>query len=287
MSDLKAAAEALILRSLQITAACNLSEAETEKIFSPKNIHLTTNLCLAFMEAVANIPSAAALCKYQGLFNEMESSIMTANAALAQRTHEDLRIIKSICSSEKTLFHLLRKGDALILIFAVGGQKFKSVVRTILNTIFTQIHYQLTFNRSPQPDCIKKALRLYMNPLASLVAEKIKPILAESGEKLEASLAHEMKTLSRDLRRSYRNATDSIISITGPRTDGKCQQIEAAVVFAAKQKRPMKLHDICLKSFFETAGGYKSAHSVESWCRDNEDRFWRYVNEVRLELKSE
>lgn len=276
MNRIENAARAIVARCAEITDACDAGCAA--RVFSSEGIRTTCDLCLDFMTAVGEVASADELRAERALFLELEDAVMRANLALAERTQENPNVVATIRMCEETLFRLLGEGDATVLVLAGLGRRFKPIVRQALHAFFTDIRRQL--EASGDVKGLGKLAQALASPLTTMLITKIKPILTETGKKLEDAVKHELRTTRQKLLYAYKHPEQTTYGCHHPVAE-KDKFVQRLIRSLAVPGVTFSIHAACVSIFGKD---HAKTHSwLYDWCNDHKKEIENEVDYRRRE----
>ena len=150
-AEITRAADAITTRCDEIVTACEDCPDELSEIFSRKGIHLSIDICMGFVAAIARTaipedlrPSAAAI-------RRLREHAMPANHALAELTAANPHIISAAIQCEALIFDLISEGNPIILTLARIADRFSLLTRLCLRAAFSEIGHHILTNTRDKP----------------------------------------------------------------------------------------------------------------------------------------
>lgn len=147
----------IIRRSDQIVALAETPDAELSRIFSGKEIRVTSGICCELALAVADSESVVDLAANRENFERMRGHVMAANEALAERTTVNPQTMSAIMNAEDTLINLLVAADPTVRLMAGFAKKYLGVVKSTLTAFFTDLRKTVAGFAKPGKDGQEKA----------------------------------------------------------------------------------------------------------------------------------
>jgi len=249
---LSEAIQAILGREDQIIEA--LEAGRGSEIFSDREILETNRICIDFMLAVArSTPDGLRAVREE--IERLRDRTLDTDRLIASHTHENTKTVGGVIDSQTALFDTMLNHPKATVILAGFGERFQIVVRSVLFAAFTDIRHQLESDEGKLTGIVKA---------------------------LTNSVTKVLRRQARDLRKEYRQSADSVVVVTGPRSEAKRQQVLNAALCLAKAKRKISILAACERSFVKLQGGYATSRTLFGWCHDNEAKFLSYVTELEL-----
>lgn len=157
LKQFRKATHAVIERTLEIGKAARSSAEEAAKLFSEREIHTTNEICIAFLEAVADLPSIKCLKDEKKLIEQLRDTVHETNDSLSILTGANPRILNTISDFERLVLNALLCCDPTLRIVAKFAKFQKLLVRTALSTFFSGLRKLLELHTDASPSCGYKA----------------------------------------------------------------------------------------------------------------------------------
>ena len=135
----------LIARSDEIAACASHDGAKLCNLFVPREARKTVDLCLAFIAALAEASSMAAVVASHPALEALADRVKLANDAIASALPTNCRsLITCISSGEQFVFNLLLRGDSTALRLAKLARPLSVPLRQLFLLCSQKLHEQLT-----------------------------------------------------------------------------------------------------------------------------------------------
>lgn len=275
---LSAAMAALAARSDEI-AACALEAASPlSDRFSKKENARTTDLSVAFMEAVAGTESTDDLVALRPEIARLQEHVTRANEAVAEHVRENPLVLTGFVNALATLFRLLLDADPTIRVAAGFGTEHKGVVRSVMTAFLTDLRQQLEASEGRRASRLARGTAALVNGLGTLINREVANTFAQYAEETRK----ELRTTRKEIIRAYQAGPESVETLSGPRSEEKRAQVRRVIVHLASSRTSVSIADACRATFAAVPGGYATAHELYVWCHRNEAKILRMVDELRL-----
>ncbi len=272
------AIEAIVARSDAIAALAVDAEKQLSAAFSKKeNVH-TTEISIAFMEAVAGTSSIDDIRALKPEIVRLRDQVLASTEAVADRVRDNPLVLSGFVNGLQTLFRLLLDADPTIRVVAGFAAEHKSVVRSVFMAFLTDLRHQLVLSEGVRGNRLAEGAESLVNGLGTLLSRRMTSTL----ERYAETTRKEMRSTKKELLRAYQSGGESVETLSGPRSEEKREQVRKVILHIASSKTPVMISDACNATFRPVKGGYSSAHELYVWCHRNEAKILRMVDELRL-----
>ena len=139
------AVDKLIARSDEIADSARPRGAQLCNLFDPREVRKTAELCLAFIAALAEASSMAAVLASAPALEALADHAQRANDAIASALPKNCRsLITCISSGEQFVLKLLLRGDSTALRLAKLARPLSVPLRQLILLCSQKLHEQLT-----------------------------------------------------------------------------------------------------------------------------------------------
>lgn len=139
LKQFRKATHAVMKRTMEIGEAARNSAEEAAKLFSEREIHTTNEICIAFLEAVADLPSIKCLKDEKKLIEQLRDTVLETNDSLSILTRGNPRILNMISDFERTALDNLLTCNPMIKIAAGLAKCQRHLVQAALSTHFSSL----------------------------------------------------------------------------------------------------------------------------------------------------
>ena len=273
------AIDALVARSDAIAALAMESGKTLSSAFSKKENVYTTDLSIAFMEAVAATASIDDIRALAPKIECLRDHVLASNEVVADRICDNPLVLSGFVNGLQTLFRLLLDADPTIRVVAGFASEHKGVVRSILMAFLTDLRHQLESSEGVRPNRLAEGAESIVNGLGTLLSRRMTSTLEQYAE----TTRKEMRSTKKELLRAYQSSAESVETLSGPRSEEKRDQVRQVIFHIASSACPVTIADACKATFRFVEGGYSTVHELYVWCHRNEAKILRMVDELRLE----
>ena len=135
----------MIVRCDEIAACAQDRNKKACNIFTPNESRKTAQLCLAFVAALAEASSMAAVVASAPALEALADHAQAANDAIASALPKNCRcLITCVASGEQFILNLLLRGDSTALALAKIAHHMALPLRQIFLLCSQKLHEQLT-----------------------------------------------------------------------------------------------------------------------------------------------
>lgn len=273
------AIDALVARSDAIASLAMDAGKTLSSAFSKKENVYTTDISIAFMEAVAATSSIDDIRALAPKIECLRDHVLASNEVVADRICDNPLILSGFVNGLQTLFRLLLDADPTIRVVAGFASEHKGVVRSILMAFLTDLRHQLESSEGMRPNRLAEGAESIVNGLGTLLSHRMTSTL----ERYAETTRKEMRSTKKELLRAYQSSAESVETLSGPRSEEKRDQVRQVILHIASSARPVTIADACKATFRFVEGGYSTAHELYVWCHRNEAKILRMVDDLRLE----
>ena len=272
------AIDALVARSDAIASLAMDAGKTLSSAFSKKENVYTTDISIAFMEAVAATSSIDDIRALAPKIECLRDHVLASNEVVADRICDNPLILSGFVNGLQTLFCLLLDGDPTIRVVAGFATEHKGVVRSVFLAFLTDLRHQLESSEGVRTNRLTQGTESLVNGLGTLLSRR----MTSTFERYAETTRKEMRSTKKELLRAYQSGGESVETLSGPRSEEKREQVRKVILHIATSKTPVTIADACNATFGSVIGGYSSAHELYVWCHRNEAKILRMVDELRL-----
>ena len=135
----------MIVRCDEIAACARHDGKKVCNLFAPREARKTADLCLAFIAALAEASSMAAVVVSRPALEVLADHAQRANDAIASALPKNCRsLITCVASGEQFILKLLLRGDSTALRLAKLARPLSVPLRQLFLICFQKLHDNLT-----------------------------------------------------------------------------------------------------------------------------------------------